>query len=112
METILKTLRGELTIPEASAELDICQSRFHAMRRQWLQESVELLEPRRVGRPPTPHVCHEDELRQLRAEQQQLQRELEVAEVRQEISHILGGSPGTPAVKKKNQRRRRMAKRK
>jgi hypothetical protein len=112
METILKTLHGELTIPEASALLGICESRFHAMRRQWLQESVELLEPRQVGRPSVPRAENEDELQRLRVEQERLRRELEVAEVRQEINHILGSSSGALPVKKKTKRRRTPANRK
>jgi transposase InsO family protein len=58
---------------------------------------------------PTPRADNEEELNQLRLEQEELRRELEIATVRREISHILGGSP---AVKKKTKRARRPAKKK
>ena len=51
LTTLLQTLRGELTVPEACARLEIGESRFHALRNQWLQEALELLEPRPLGRP-------------------------------------------------------------
>jgi hypothetical protein len=113
MEIILKTSRGELTIPEASAQWDICESRFHSLRRQWLQEAIELLEPRRVGRPPASRVGNEYEIDRLRLEREELRQELEVAEVRLEISDILGRSHRAPAeAKKKSKRHRRLAQRK
>lgn len=103
LSIILKSLRGELTVPEASARLDICESRFHAMRHRWLEESVQLLEPRRVGRPPTAAACDPQEVNRLRAEQAELREQLQVSEARRQISDILGGS--TRAVKKKKPRR-------
>ena len=52
LRVILETLRGELTIPDACSLLGIGEAQFHHLRHTWLQEAVELLEPRRVGRPP------------------------------------------------------------
>jgi hypothetical protein len=52
LSLILRTMLGELSVAEACAELEVCESRFHALRTHWLQESLELLEPRRTGRPP------------------------------------------------------------
>jgi len=46
LEMILKTRMGEPTVEEACQRLGIGESRFHALRNQWLQEALELLEPR------------------------------------------------------------------
>lgn len=52
METLLDSLRGVITIAKACQRLGIQETRFHKLRRQWLQESLSLLEPRRPGRRP------------------------------------------------------------
>ena len=98
LATILRTITGELTIVEACTELGVSQSRFHALRHEWLQEALELLEPRPLGRPPiaSPPVDG-DQLAELLAEKEDLQRQLHVAEVRREIAAVLpqvGTAPG------------------
>ena len=52
LKLILECMLGKITVPAACEQLGIGEARFHAMRSQWLQESLELLEPRRTGRPP------------------------------------------------------------
>ena len=91
MRLLLECLWGEKTIPEACAELGICEARFHTLRHQWLQEALELLEPRRTGRP-----CKEpsrEELQQwasrLERENQQLSQQLREARVRLEVAQIV-----------------------
>ena len=61
LEVILETIAGQLTIPEACAQLSICESRFHDLRNETLQATLNALEPRRqsaertCGRaPPSP----------------------------------------------------------
>lgn len=90
LTTILRTMTGELTIAEACAELGVCESRFHGLRHEWLQASLELLEPRPMGRPPkrSPPVDG-DQLAELLAEKEALQQQLHVAEVRREIAAVL-----------------------
>ena len=41
LSMILKTMLGELTVAEACAQLQVCESRFHALRNVWLQEALE-----------------------------------------------------------------------
>jgi hypothetical protein len=90
---ILKTLSGEWTVPEAAAMLGICESRFHALRQQWLSEAVELLEPRPMGRPPRPGSdqtyppATADEVAALR-------RELLLTQTRLEVAHVRAAMPG------------------
>lgn len=87
MVAILKTLSGQWTIPEAAVTLGICESRFHALRQQWMSESLELLEPRPMGRPPrspSEQACPAtaDEIASLRRELLLTQTRLEVAPLR------------------------------
>jgi len=109
LATILKTLRGELKIADACQLLGVCESRFFALRNDWLQESLELLEPRPAGRPSKPSV----DPRQLELEQtnSQLEQQLLEAQVRRDVDQILvaAGAPATesasrPANSKKKMR--------
>ena len=86
---ILKTMLGEITVAEACAELGVCESRFHALRHQWLQEALELLEPRRVGRPAKLETDETHQIAQLEAALKGMQQDVEAAQVRQEIAEIL-----------------------
>jgi hypothetical protein len=96
LETILDTLRGELKIAEACRQLGVCESRFFAMRNHWLQESLELLEPRLAGRPPKRPV----DPRQVKLEQAnlQLRQQLVEAEVRRDVDQILVSAPAETNV--------------
>jgi hypothetical protein len=90
LKAILGTISGDVTIPEASATLGICPARFHALRHGYLESSVKALEPRPMGRPPkTPGPVDEEEVARLRAENEALRHELQVAGVREEIAALL-----------------------
>jgi hypothetical protein len=91
LRVLLQTLRSELSVPEACACLGIRESRFHALRNAWLQQALELLEPRPLGRPR--HETDPAELQAridaLEAENQTLRQQLASAEVRREVAEIL-----------------------
>lgn len=53
LRAFLETMSGQCTVKEACRKLGIEQSRFFALRNQWLQEAVDLLAPKPAGRPPT-----------------------------------------------------------
>ena len=89
LQTILKTLQGQMTVPEACQVLGICESRFHALRNEWLQEAVELLEPRPLGRPPQVLSPEEEEVARLQAEIRDLKQQRHVAEVREELARVM-----------------------
>lgn len=89
LQTILKTLQGQMTVPEACQVLGICESRFHALRNEWLQEAVELLEPRPLGRPPQVVSPEQEEVAQLQAENRDLKQQRHVAEVREELARVM-----------------------
>ena len=88
LSMILKTMLGELTVVEACAQLGICQSRFHALRHEWLQQALELLEPRRAGRPPKLETEEMRQIAQLEATLEAFEQEMDTAEVRQQIAEI------------------------
>lgn len=101
LRVILETLRGSMTIPDACKLLEIGEAQFHHLRHTWMQEAVELLEPRPVGRPPKqPNV---DELRHqcamLRAEMESLRAQVQGAQVREEITRILSDPTVDPGKK-------------
>jgi hypothetical protein len=91
MRAFLETLQGTLAVEEACQRLSLHESHFHEARRRWLQASLALLEPQRVGRPPreepSPLAL---ENKRLSAEAAALREELRGAIVRQEIAQILG----------------------
>ena len=99
LRVFLETLRGEMTIPQACQLLELSESHFHQARHQWLQEAVELLEPRPAGRPRKRMVPEDlaGELCRARAEIDTLREQLRGAQVREEVARILadpGGEPG------------------
>lgn len=107
MTVILETLRGQMTIPVACQALGVCESRFHALRQHWLQESLELLEPRQPGRPPQPATDPQQvELAHANAE---LQWRLQQTEVQLDLHRGLATVTASeaPAKKKCSPRRRR-----
>ncbi len=89
LQTILQTLQGQMTVAEACQVLGIGESRFHALRNQWLQESMELLEPRPLGRPPQVVSPEQAEVARLEAENRDLWQQRRVAEVREELAQRL-----------------------
>ena len=89
LQTILQTLQGQMTVAEACQMLGIGESRFYALRNQWLQESVELLEPRPLGRPPQVVSPEQAEVARLEAENRDLRQQRCVAEVREELAQRL-----------------------
>jgi transposase-like protein len=89
LQTILQTLLGQMTVAEACGVLGIGESRFHALRNQWLQESMELLEPPPLGRPPQVVSPEQAEVARLEAENRDLRQQRRVAEVREELAQRL-----------------------
>lgn len=112
LRLILECMLGDMTVPAACEQLGIGESRFHAMRNQWLQDALELLEPRRTGRPPK-QLASDELLRrvaQLESEKRDLEQRLCLSEAREQVVTITAAtspSPSPAAVKKTERRRRR-----
>ena len=106
LEVILETIAGQLTVPEACARLGIGESRFHDLRNQTLQVTLNTLEPRRLGRPSKPTSPEQDKIDALKADLDRAHRELAVADVQVSLARIhpglLEGPPPAqqPAAKK------------
>jgi hypothetical protein len=90
-----------MTVVQGRELLGLSESQFHEARHRWLQESLELLEPRRRGRPPqeADPVEGARERSRLEAEVSRLREELQAAQVREEIARIVGHPAGEPGKK-------------
>src|SRR5206468_3590 len=51
LAVFLANVAGELSVEEACAALELHKSRFFELRKQWLEDSLEALEPEPAGRP-------------------------------------------------------------
>lgn len=107
LKTLLRTLHGTMSISEACRELGICPSRFHALRHQWLQQSLMLLEPRRLGRPPKSLRAESKRCQELQSELAAVERAVQRAQVRHEIDQVLSLPIGRGQLGKKNESARR-----
>ena len=92
---IVKSLTGEATIEEASAEANVAPSLFHRLRTRALEEMVEGLEPRKPGRKPAgpdvEAILRENE--ELQKKLKESENELAKSRVREEAARW-GGSGG------------------
>jgi hypothetical protein len=113
LELILRTVAGEISIPQACAELHIGTSRFHQMRTEVLQEALDALEPRPRGRPPTLQSPQEARVEELTGQVQSLKVDLRAAQIREELATVLPTlnrrpePPGRGGGKKSRRRTRR-----
>lgn len=88
LRLILETIAGTRSVSSACEELGIGEAAFHKLRNRTLQEAVEGLEPRPLGRPPTE--SEEDEhVMELEAKVETLSRELKAAQIREELAVTL-----------------------
>ena len=89
LQVILRAIGGELTVAEACAELGIGKTAFFELRKRVLQASLADLEPKPVGRPRQEAPAEEAEVERLKAANQHLLDELEIAHVREEIALVM-----------------------
>src|SRR5574341_1846161 len=80
LKVILETIAGSKPIAEACEELGIAEAMFHKLRTGWFEESVKLLEPKPLGRPPKEKTVDVDQLARLEEENARLQREIRASE--------------------------------
>ena len=110
LAAILRTLAGQLTVPQACVELGVGESRFHDLRNQVLQQALASLEPKPLGRPPQRPSEAEGQLAELRQQTERLQADLRAAQIRQELALTLprlAHPPAESGEKKRRSRRRR-----
>ena len=85
LKAFLETMTGQCTVAEACCELGIEQSRFFALRNQWLEQALGLLEPKPAGRPRKTS-SDEPQVAELKQRVQQLQQRLLGAELRAQLA--------------------------
>ena len=87
LAAIIASISGGKSIPQVCDELGICEARFHAMRKEFLEEAVLLLEKRSAGRKPAEEESAEHS--RLRDEIGRLRFELEAAQIKAEIAMVM-----------------------
>jgi transposase len=100
LKVILATIAGRLTIGQACQRLGVGEARFHRLRAEWLQDGLDLLEQRPVGRPrrkTSPDALRCQELERENAEQQ---AELKLAVMRADLARVLPQLREDPPLKK------------
>jgi hypothetical protein len=86
LEAILRNLSGEWTIEEAAASVGMKRSWFCDLRKRYLRESAELLEPRRPGPTPREATDAERVVAALKERIVDLELDVEAAEIREELA--------------------------
>ena len=89
LKIILRTLSGALTVEHACAELGIGRSGFHKLRRQFLVQATELLEPRPHGRQRRVPTDADQRVAHLQAQIVQLKLDLKAQQIREEIALVM-----------------------
>lgn len=115
LRVILETITGQRRIASACEVLGINEAAFHKLRQRTLQEAVEGLEPRPLGRPRQEPTAEEKEISALQEEIHDLKRRLHAASLREEIRatmpHVLKEERRQKASgRKKTTRRKRKRK--
>jgi transposase-like protein len=95
LRVILETLMGQWRVSEACQRLGICEQRFRQLRAELLQAALDSLEDQPPGRPRRPK--EPEETAALRQQLEALERELQVAQVREEIVLALPRVAVSPA---------------
>ena len=103
LRVILETMMGKWRVQEACDRLGISEQRFRQLRAELLQAALERLEGRPAGRPRRAE--EPAEVAGLRQQLADMQRELHVAQVREEIAlalpQVAGSSAGPESASQK-----------
>ena len=94
LRAILRTLAGEISIPQACQELGIGLSRFHEMRGEVLQDMLLSLEGKPRGRPPEDQP--DARVQELQQQVLALMTDLRASQIREELAIMLPRLARTP----------------
>jgi hypothetical protein len=113
-KTILETITGETSVPDACARLGISDTRFYQLRDEALKKGLKSLEPSRRGRPPKEEGADPEEVERLRREAEELRTELSLEQARTALAiglpHVVpdaGEKKGSSRDVRKEKRKRR-----
>ncbi len=108
LKVIFQTLAGVFTVEEACEVLNIRRSAFYKLRGQFVENAVQLLEPKTPGRKKKLITPEQVENQRLRDENERLKFELKAQQLREEIGilmpHLLQGDRASAAKKTKKKR--------
>lgn len=104
---ILRTLGGELSVAEASAQLGVSESHFHRLRERALAGAAEALEPRPAGRPPSVEDPADARVAALQEQLKDMELELRAAQVREQLAMVMPHVLQPPGDQKKTSRPRK-----
>jgi hypothetical protein len=88
LQTILQTIAGQLSVPQACRQLSIGEAAFYKLRSQVLQSALQSLEPAAVGRPRQA-TDQDPEVGRLQQEVTQLRIDLRASQIREEIALLM-----------------------
>lgn len=89
LEVILKTLAGEMTIPEACKTLGIKEAMFHRVRDQAIMGAGEALEAKKPGRKKDPKKEKDEEMEALKRENLMLKGMLRGQQIRERLAVLM-----------------------
>jgi len=89
LKVIFQTLGGDLTVEQACQTLGIRRSAFNKLRSGFIENAVELLEPKTPGRKKKVITPEQVENQRLREEIERLKIELRAQQVREEIGILM-----------------------
>lgn len=98
LRAFLETMTGQCTVAEACRELGIEQSRFFALRNEWLREAADLLAPKPLGRP-RKSPADDDATSELKRRVRELEQRAMAAELRAKLAEA--GILRTPQPRRK-----------
>lgn len=96
MTVLFASLQPDGSALEARRRLGLSESQFHQLRHQWLQASLETLEPRAPGRPPHVASPAEQRVSELEQEVRQLQHDLVLAQARCDVLAVTAAAAPEP----------------
>jgi hypothetical protein len=103
LKAFLETMTGQCTVAEACQRLGIEQSRFFALRNDWLQEALGLLAPKPAGRPRKAPL-EEPQVAELKQRMHKLEQQLLGAELRARLAEAKTVKPARHERKKGSRR--------
>ena len=86
LRVILETLTGDRSVAEACEMLEVCEARFHELRKQALEGALSGISPGRAGRPRKEEPPPPDLVSELEQEVCDLLEELERAHLRADLA--------------------------
>jgi transposase len=108
LKVIFQTLAGVFTVEEACEVLNIQRSAFYKLRGQFIENAVQLLEPKTPGRKKKLITPEQVENQRLRDENERLKFELKAQQLREEIGilmpHLLKGDRASAGKKIRKKR--------